>query len=90
MQNSWHLALNGIAHPAQLVRPVEVESPVVAISVMTTLCVVGVAFYLRFLVALLNEHKRHPNCYLVCLRAGYVEHALPNDEPFAPSVSSAA
>ena len=62
----------------------------VAISVMTTLCVVGVAFYVRFLVALFNEHKRHPNCYLVCLRAGCDEHTLPNDEPFAPSVSSAA
>ena len=62
----------------------------VAISVMATLCVVAVAFYLRFLVALFNEHKRHPNCYLVCLRAGCDEHMLPNDEPFAPSVSLAA
>jgi hypothetical protein len=63
---------------------------VVAISVMTALCVVGVAFYVRFLIALFNEHRRHPNCYLACLQAGRDESMLPNDEQFAPLVSLAA
>ena len=62
----------------------------VAISVMTTLCSAGVAFYVRFLIALFNERKRHPNCYLVCLKASCDEHMLPNDEQLAASVSRAA
>ena len=70
---------------------VEEESAVVAISVMTADCVVGVAFYVRFLVALFNDRKRyHPNNYLVCLRASCDEHMLSDDEEFAPSVSPAA
>lgn len=60
------------------------------ISVMTALCVAGVAFYVRFLVALFNERKRHPTCYLVCLKASYDEHMLPNDEQFAALASRAA
>ena len=70
---------------------VEEESAMVAISVMTAVCVVGVAFYVRFLVALVNDRKRyHPSNYLVCLRASCDEHMLADDEEYASSVSPAA
>jgi hypothetical protein len=62
----------------------------VGTSVMTALCVVGVVFYVRFIVALFNERKRHPTCYLVCMKASYDERMLPNDEQFPASASRAA
>ena len=39
---------------------VRVESAMITIMAMTALCVMGVAFYVRFLVALFNECKHQP------------------------------
>lgn len=42
----------------------------VATVLMTTLCATGIAFYIRFLVALALECKSRWICYLVHLRLG--------------------
>jgi hypothetical protein len=62
----------------------------ITIMAMTALCVGGVAFYVRFLVALFNECKRQPSYYLVCLRADGVESLVPRDEELSLSASRAA
>jgi len=41
----------------------------IAMTVMTTLCSGAIAFYVRFLVALIGEYKKTGICYLVRLRS---------------------
>jgi hypothetical protein len=50
----------------------------VVTTVMTVLCSVGVAFYLRFLVALCKECKHQRICYLVRMPPESAECAIPN------------
>ena len=54
----WFLIMCG-RPDKQRVRP---EAKMVVITVMTVLCSVGVAFYLRFLVALCKECKHERIC----------------------------
>ncbi len=41
----------------------------IAVTVMTTLCSGAVAFYVRFLVAMMGEYKKTGICYLARLRS---------------------
>ena len=54
----WFLIVGG-RPDKQRVRP---EAKMVVLTVMTVLCSVGVAFYLRFLVALCKECKHERIC----------------------------
>jgi hypothetical protein len=49
----------------------------VVMTVMTALCTVGVAFYVRFLVALYKDCRHERICYLVLLESDSVEQVSP-------------
>jgi hypothetical protein len=64
----------------------------VAITGMTVLCTVGVAFYVRFLVALCKEcrHRRIWTCYFARIRPGSGECVIPNTREPETSIPRAA
>jgi hypothetical protein len=62
----------------------------VVTTVMTVLCSVGVAFYLRFLVALCKECKHQRICYLVRMPPESAECAIPNTRELETSIPRAA
>jgi len=57
---------------------------------ISTLCTLGVTFYLRFLIALCKECRRHRICYLVRLQSDSLEHAIPDDRVLDVSFPRAA
>jgi hypothetical protein len=62
----------------------------VVMTVMTALCTVSVAFYVRFLVALCKECRHQRICYLVRLEPDSVEHAIPEARELEASIPRAA
>jgi hypothetical protein len=62
----------------------------VATVLMTTLCVTGVAFYIRFLVALALESRNRWICYLVNLRFGSTSLAANERQKPRESITRAA
>jgi hypothetical protein len=49
----------------------------VAAAVIAAVCSFGVAFYIRFLVALCKEWRHQPICYFVRLQADSLERIIP-------------
>jgi len=43
------------------------------VTALGMLCVVGIEFYVRFLIALSKEYRRQCKCYLVHVRPGVAE-----------------
>ena len=62
----------------------------VVTAIMTTLCTVGVAFYLRFLVALCKERKPRLFGYWVRLRLGSGENTIADLQEWKQPVTRAA
>jgi len=53
---------------------------------MATVCLLGVAFYARFLFALCKECRHRRICYLVLLQSHSPEHAIPDDDVLNESI----
>jgi len=72
MRTSWRFISNSVWTIETNSPPVQPEAAMVAITGMTVLCTVGVAFYVRFLVALCKEcrHRRIWTCYFARIRPG--------------------
>ena len=64
----------------------------VAITAMKAVCTLGVAFYVRFLVALCKECRHHRIwiCYLVRIRPGSGKCVIPNTRELDVSIPRAA
>jgi hypothetical protein len=62
----------------------------VVTTVMTALCTVGIAFYVRFLVALSKECRHHRIRYLLRLQPDSVEQLIPEAQELGTSISRAA
>jgi hypothetical protein len=60
----------------------------VAIS-LTALCVLGIAFYTRFVYALCKECADRRICYLVCLRTSHPQHAISHERALDTSIPRA-
>jgi len=60
------------------------------IALMTVLCLAGVAFYLRFLVALCKDRKAHWIFYWVHLHTGCNEYVIPEQREHKKPVARAA
>ena len=58
--------------------------------VMTVLCTAGIAFYVRFLVALCKECRPRPIGYWVRLRLGSVDNAIAEPQQRKKPVTRAA
>jgi hypothetical protein len=57
---------------------------------IAALCTLGVAFYVRFLIALCKECRHHCICYLVRLESSSLEHTTPDGRVLNPSIQRAA
>ena len=57
---------------------------------MTALCTGGVAFYVRFLVALCKECRHQRICYVVRLQPESLEHIIPEAQELEASIRRAA
>jgi len=55
---------------------VQPDAAMVAMTIMAVLCSVGVAFYLRFLVALCKECRLRRTCYLVRFQPNSDEYPI--------------
>ena len=66
------------------------DSKVFTSAVMTVLCTAGIAFYVRFLVALCKECKPTRTGYWVCLRLGSGENAITEPQQREKTVARAA
>ena len=62
----------------------------VVMTVMTALCTVGVAFYVRFLVALYKECRHSRICYLVLLQSNSVEQVISEARELEATIPRAA
>jgi hypothetical protein len=62
----------------------------VAAAVITAVCSFGVAFYIRFLVALCQEWRHQRICYLVRLQPDSSEHVIPAAPELETSIGRAA
>jgi hypothetical protein len=62
----------------------------VVMTAMTALCTVGVAFYIRFLVALCREGRHHRICYLVRLQPDSVDNVNLESRELETSIPRAA
>jgi uncharacterized protein (UPF0179 family) len=62
----------------------------VSIAAITALCAVSISFYLRFLIALCKECRRHRICYFVRLEPGSEEYLIPHTQELGTSISRAA
>jgi hypothetical protein len=66
------------------------EAGMGAIALMSVLCTAGVAFYVRFLVALWKESKHRWICYLVRLEPDANEYLISEPREVKTSFSQAA
>ena len=62
----------------------------VVMTVMTALCTVSIAFYVKFLVAVCKECKHERICYLVRLQRDSVELVIPEARELEASIPRAA
>jgi len=66
------------------------ELAVLVTVLIATLCTLGTAFYLRFLIAVYKECRHYRICYLVRLQSDSLEHAIPDDRVLDVSIPRAA